>query len=134
MVQSGSKAIALFQPFLQRFRAMEGEDFSGTGLGISAICESGNDTGTLIEERQGFVVADPFQLGTGIAFGLVFYGGDVFAFAFALGFDNANRFLIYKQHIVCWANICLIFPDRLSLAFIQINLVFVLHTPACPLE
>ncbi len=39
---------------------MKGKNLSGAGLGISAIRESGNDAGTLIKERQGFIVVDPF--------------------------------------------------------------------------
>ena len=130
MVQSGSEAVTLFQPLFECFRPMEGEDFSGTGPGIPAIRKPGNNAGTLIEKRQGFVVIDPFQGGVGIAFGLLFHGGDVFAFALALCLNDTNSPSVNEEHVVCWTDISLVFPDSLPNPDAWIKFLIVLHAPA----
>ncbi len=70
VVQPLAQRVALRQPFLERFRAVEVEYLARTRLGIAAIGEAGDDAGALVEERQRLFVVDPLELGGGITGGL----------------------------------------------------------------
>ena len=94
VLQALAEAVTLGKPLLNCFRLVEIEDFAGARPGIAAIGEAGDDAGTLVEEGQGFLVIDLFQLGSRIAFGLLFDFGDLVVDLFLLGFDDADGFFL----------------------------------------
>ena len=111
------------QPFLERFRAVEIEDFARARLGIAAIGEAGDDAGALVEEGQRLLVVDPLELGGGIAGGLLFDRRDLVAPVLWLGFDDADRLLVHEQHIVGRADVGLVFAHGDARTGVEIDLL-----------
>ena len=113
---------------------MEVEHFAGAGFGVAAVGKPGNDACAFVQKGQWLLVVDPFQLGTGIACGLVFYLGDFVAVIFFFGFNHANGFFVHKQHVVGRPNVGLVFTHRKALPGTEIDFFGRLNHPACQLE
>jgi len=129
VVQTCTQTVALAQPFLERFRAVEIEHFARARLGIAAIGKTGDDAGALVQERQRLLVVDPLELGGGVAFGLRFVRGEALAFFLALGFDDADGLLVHEQHVVGRTDIGLVFAHCQPQPCAQVYFLCRLHNP-----
>src|ERR1700693_3109634 len=113
---------------------MEREDLARARLGIAAISEPGDNARALINKGQRFLVIHPFELGGGIATGLLLDGGDLLSPVFGFGFDNADGFLIDEKGIISRPNIGLVFLDGYAATGAEIDLLVALNDPACLLK
>ena len=121
-------------PFLERFRAVKAEDFARAGLGVAGIGEAGDDASAFVEEWQRLAVADPFELGRGVAFGLFLDLGDLVAKLFLLGLDDADGFFIDEKDVIGRADVGLVFANRNPRAGAEVDLLCRLNDPAGKLE
>ena len=124
--EAGEQAFALIQPIAQGFRTVEAEDFTRTRLRVAGVGKAGDDASGFVEEGQRLLVIDPFESGGGVAFGLAFMHGEVLAFGFALGFNDADGFLVDEQHVVGRADVSRPFAHGLPDAGGEVD--FLLHT------
>ena len=108
---------------------MERKDLTRARLGIAAIGKPGNDAGALIDEGQRFLVVNPFELGGGIAAGLLLDCRDLVAQFFGLGLDHADGFFINKESIIRRPNIGLVFLDRDAASCAEIDGLVALNDP-----
>jgi hypothetical protein len=84
----------------QRFRLEEMEDFARTRRGVGVVGEADDLAGGLEQEAQRRVVLAPFEAGGGVALGLAFDRGEVFASAVLLGLDHAHGVAVDEQHVI----------------------------------
>lgn len=77
--QTATEGFRLRQPGGQRFRLEEVENFARTRHRIGAIGKADNLAGGLKQETQRDVVLTMLECGAGVALGLAFGDGEVFA-------------------------------------------------------
>jgi hypothetical protein len=99
------------EPFGEGFRAVEGEEFAGAGLGVALIGEAGDDAGGFVDEGEGLGIVDPLELGGGVVAGLLFDGGDVVAPFRGFGFDDGGGLFVDEEDVIGWALVGLVFAD-----------------------
>lgn len=88
----------MVEPFGERLRAWEAEDLSTARLGIQAVCEEGNGTIRLEEERQWAAVrVELFWKASGIFGGLRFDAGER---AFRFRFNRSQGFAVKIEKII----------------------------------
>jgi hypothetical protein len=105
---------------------VEGENFTGAGLWITAIGEARDDACALIDERQRFFVVHPFKSGGGIAPRLLFDHGDLVAPVIGFGLDQTNSFRGNEKDIVSRADIGLVLANSDPKPCTEIDCPFVL--------
>ena len=106
------------------------EDFARPRRRVRVVGEADDLARGLEQEAQGRVVLAPFEMGRGVALGLSFRRGQVFARAVLLGFDYACRMAVNEQHVVGRTAVGGIFPHGHTDACRQIELLHVLDDPA----
>ena len=96
--QATAEGGACGEGLAEGFRAVEGEDLAGAGLGVALVGEAGEDACGLVEERERLAgILDPFQLRGGVVAGLVLHGGDILAEGFLLGLDDADGLAVDEE-------------------------------------
>ena len=75
---------------LERRRAVEGEDLSGSRIRVAPVREPRDLSRALVQKRQRLGIGYPFELGGGVPFRLLLDGGDPFAPGVRFGFDDAD--------------------------------------------
>ena len=68
-------------------------------------------TGALVYERERLFIVEPFKLGGGVASRLVLDGCDLLAPVFGLASITPTGFLSDEEHVVGWADVCLVLAD-----------------------
>jgi hypothetical protein len=106
------------------------KDFARAGRGVGVVGEANDLAGGLEQEAQRRVVFAPFEVGGGIALGLVFNGGEVFTRAVFLGFDDAHGVAVDEQHVVGGAGVGGVFTHHHADGCAEVELLHVLNDPA----
>jgi len=106
------------------------EDLARTRHGIGVVSETDDLTRGFEQKAQWGVVLAPFEVGVGVALGLVFGDGEVFARAVFLGFDDPDRIAVDEQHIVRRAAVGGVFAHHDTERGTEVELLHVLNDPA----
>ena len=128
--QAAAQGAGLRLPFGQLGRLEEVEELARAGRGVGVVGEADDLAGGFEQEAQRRVALAPFELGRGVAAGLVFNGGEVFTGFVALGLDHAHGFAVDEQHVVGGAGVGGVFAHRHALRGPQVQGFHVLHDPA----
>ena len=102
----------------------------GARLRVLVVGEADQHVGALVDKAQHLVLRHPLELTLGVALRLLFGGGEPFALASFLRFNDTHRGAVNKQHVVGGAGVGRIFPNGYSQAGRGVQAFHILHGPS----
>jgi len=108
---------------------VEGKFRSGTWFWVGIIREAVYFPRAFVDKRK-WVVVEVLEFRGGIISGLVFVNRKPNAFFGSFGFDDSNRFFVYKQNVISGAYIRQVFAHGDPECSAQVHFCFRLNDPA----
>ena len=131
ILQAGPERMRFSRPGGQDPRTVEIEHLPRTGIGVPAVGEAGDDTGALVNKRQGVLIVHPLEGGCGITLGLLLRRRDLLTPGVGLRLDDADSLPLRKEHVIRRSDVGLVLAHRNARGGVEIDSLVILNNPTC---